>query len=522
MSARSRASGGMSLLVAVGLGATAADADAGGILDYIRNYDLNDYALGVAVTTAESPYVGDAGNTYGYPYLTSFRYAGFTDDWLLLSGGELGVRWVTDNGWVLGVVGRINTDGFGSGTDQRLLSLRDRHWAVEVAPLVGWRGWPLHVEYKLFSALINRHDGLTGEFKLSLPTEWSRGYVVPSISVISHDAAYNDYYYGVGASFPAPGFPFYAPGAGTSIEARLKVGYAITDKWLASGYVASEWLGAAISDSPIVDRDRLWSLNFGLAYNADIFHPREGHGTGLRQPRFEIRAGTFRSTIDSEIRYESTNGGAPDIVDLEDRLDAAAYKYVWQVDAILRIGGYHRLEAGHFRLSRESTAVLTAPMRAGNEELIAGTTVLTRTETRVTRLVYGYSLMNDAQKELGVMAGLHVTRFDNEITPVGAGQYVRSYLSTPLPVIGAYARLALGSKVMLDARLHIFRTTYDTYSGSLNYLYLGLQRSLGKTSSVGLGLNYYGLDLDSNDAGLRGSIRVRYYGPVVFLGINFE
>jgi hypothetical protein len=33
-------------------------AHAGSILDYIRNYDLNDYALGVAYSVSESPYVG--------------------------------------------------------------------------------------------------------------------------------------------------------------------------------------------------------------------------------------------------------------------------------------------------------------------------------------------------------------------------------------------------------------------------------------------------------------------------------
>ena len=84
-------------------------ANAGSILDYIRSYDLNDYALGIAYSASESPYISGESSGFAYPYLTSFRHNAFTDDWLILTGGEAGVRWVNDAGWVLGAVGRINT-----------------------------------------------------------------------------------------------------------------------------------------------------------------------------------------------------------------------------------------------------------------------------------------------------------------------------------------------------------------------------------------------------------------------------
>ena len=79
-------------------------AQAGPILDYIRNYDLNDYALGVAYSVSESPYQGVDSSGFAYPYLTSFRHNAFTNDWLILTGGDAGVRWVNDAGWVLGAV----------------------------------------------------------------------------------------------------------------------------------------------------------------------------------------------------------------------------------------------------------------------------------------------------------------------------------------------------------------------------------------------------------------------------------
>ena len=49
-------------------------ADAGRVMDYIRNTDLNDYALGLAYSVGQSPYVATDGSTIVYPYLTSFEH----------------------------------------------------------------------------------------------------------------------------------------------------------------------------------------------------------------------------------------------------------------------------------------------------------------------------------------------------------------------------------------------------------------------------------------------------------------
>ena len=80
---------------------------AGALLDYIRDYDLNDYALGVGISAEQNPYIDAENSAYAYPYLTTFRHSSLTDDWLLVRDGELGFRWVSDNGWELGAIGRI-------------------------------------------------------------------------------------------------------------------------------------------------------------------------------------------------------------------------------------------------------------------------------------------------------------------------------------------------------------------------------------------------------------------------------
>ena len=64
---------------------------------------------------------------------------------LVLTGGDVGFRWVNDAGWVLGAVTRIRTEGTGSSLLDELADIDVRKWRVEAAPLIGWRGWPVLV-----------------------------------------------------------------------------------------------------------------------------------------------------------------------------------------------------------------------------------------------------------------------------------------------------------------------------------------------------------------------------------------
>lgn len=92
----------------------------------------------------------------------------------------------------------------------------------------------------------------------------------------------------------------------------------------------------------------------------------------------------------------------------------------------------------------------------GDQKFVAGTVVNSHIETKIMRLGYAYSLVNDAQKELGVMGGLHFSKFSMGITAPMTGQSKTVNASTPLPVIGLHGSVALGEKSTLDARIQLF------------------------------------------------------------------
>lgn len=490
-------------------------------LDYIRNYDLNDYAVGIALSTEQNPYIGAKNSSIAYPYLTSFRDSAFTNDWFLIRDGGLGARWNSDNGWELGAIARVQTLGLGNHDSADLLGIANRKWTIEAGPTIGWRGWPVHVNWTTFFEPTDRHHGAINQLAVSLPIESTRGYVVPSVELIHESAGYADYYYSVSESEATASRPEYVPGSARNVALRLRWGYALGEHWLLSGRVGVEFLDSSISDSPVVDRDRILSATLGLAYNADIFQPREYDGSSPETRQFELRVGAFQDHIDSLVTRDTSSRDPGFGIDMEEILAAPGQKNVMQLDGIFRFGNHHRLEASFFELVRDATVVLSNELEFGDVVFAPGTEIQSKIDSRSLSIGYGYSLIRDAQKELGVTAGLHFTGFETSVRSNATGQVEQSRAETPLPVLGAFASLYLREKLTLNAKLHIFRTDFDHYEGVMNYATVDLQRRIGQSFSIGLGYSYYSLKLSSSDSDMNGFLRIRHHGPVAFLTVGF-
>ena len=499
----------------------AESASGGSVLDYIRDYDLNDYAFGVATSTEQNPYVGAKNSTLAYPYLTSFRDSAFTDDWFMIRDGGLGARWISKGGWELGAMARVQTLGLGNRESDDLLGVSDRKWAIEMGPTIGWRGWPVHINWTTYFEPTDRHTGSIGELVLSWPFEWSRGYLEPSIGVLHKSGDYADYYYSVTAAEATVSRPEYTPGAATNTAFRVRWGYAFNDQWLLSGRLGVELLDAEITDSPIIDRERVWSATVGLAYNADIFQPRQYDGSAPHVPRFDLKIGAFQDRIDSQVTRDTSDGVPGVVIDIEEILGAPGEKTVLQLDGTLRLGHYHRLEMGFFELTRDAAVTVSDDLNFGDETFAAGTEIESRINMKTLTLAYGYSLIRDAQKELGVMGGLHLTSFKTNITSATTGQTERSLAGTPLPVIGVFASLFLKEKLTFNAKLQMFRADFDSYEGSMNYSTFDIQRRINEQVSIGLGYSYYDTKLSSSDNDVNGSLKVRHSGPVLFMTAGF-
>jgi len=497
------------------------NAAAGPWMDFLRNYDMNDYSLGVAVSVGQNPFIGGENSLIAYPYLTSFTHSAFTRDWFLIRDGGYGIRWVSDNEWELGVIGRIGTLGLGNSDADELIGVADRKWTIEAGPTIGWRGWPVQIHWTTWAEVTGRHGGFSSDLAFSYPIQFDRGFVVPTVQATYESSDSTSYYYSVSEAEATPTRPAFTPGSAVHMEARVRVGYALTEKWLLTGTLGVEFLDSAVTASPIVDRDEVWSVNLGLAYNANVFNPVEHRDYSRRPPRVEVRLGVFQSRIDTRLSRDTADGIPGFEIDLEDVLGTPDDQSVTQADLIWRIGQHHSLELGYFDLARHGRVTLEEDLEFGDVLFPAGTEIESRTDYSSLRLGYTFYLMRDAQKELGIMAGVHMSEFSADIVADGTGQLEQSRSSTPLPVIGLQGAVFLGEKTTLSARIHVFRTDFDQHEGSLNFAALDLERRFGDNLSVGLGYNFYGLKLTSSDDGLNGNLEIRHHGPVLFMSLGF-
>jgi len=480
--------------------------------DFVREYDLNNHALGLALSTRQNIYKGSDNSSYLYPYLTSFRAAALTDDWIVVGEGDLGFRYVNKTGWTLGAVGRIQTTGLAD--NDLLVDIEERKWTLEIAPAIGYRGWPVHVNLKTYFEVTDRHQGTISQLEFSYPRGWDGGYLVPAIEFIHQSSDYSDYYYSVGDTETAPGRPAYEAGSASNFAIKIQWGYALSHRWLLSGRIRLEYLDDEITDSPITDRDKIWSASLGLAYNANIFRPRINDNPPVSVPRMEFKISVLDDHIDTTLTADP-GGSDPDIeAGLEDLLGLSDRETVSQFDFTLRFATYHRLEFSYGDIRQSGSTTINNSFNIRNNAFQEGITLKTKIDTRILRLSYGYSLMKDAQKELGITAGIHSTRLNTRLIVPETGQEV-SFDNMPLlPVIGVFGSVRLGKHTSLSAEIQIFRMDFYRYDGSLNYLRLEWLRHFG-IFDLGLGYTYYSMNLDSHSDELRRSIEFRHRGPIV-------
>ena len=304
-------------------------------------------------------------------------------------------------------------------------------------------------------------------------------------------------------------------GAITNLMLGVTLGYELSEKWLLTGSVGLDFLDAPVRQSPIIERDELWFATVGVAYNTSLFEQRERKSD--QSPRsLELRLGVSNSTFDTKVTR------SPGLeVDLEDVLGAPDKDSVVQFDTRLRLGYYHRLEFTAFQLERGSSATAGRDVMFGGQLYPAGSQVKTSSDLSLIRLGYSYSLIRDAQKELGLSVGVSFLQYDGGISGADPATAQQLSVDTNSPTLGALASIALGENWTIEANGHVFALDFDRYDGWMSHVGFGLDRKFGATIRAGIGLNFFNLHLNSNDEQLAEEVRFRQYGPKIYVSATF-
>jgi outer membrane protein len=202
--------------------------------------------LGVLVDKDQSPIRGD--NTAVLPL--PFAYFDYGRMYARLD--TFGIKTLPVGYGYLEIAGRVKFDGYNTANNPALKGIGDRQNSVPVGlgtfqltPIGGFFFYALHD--------INRSQGNLFEADYVAEFEFGGMTLYPEAGVEYYTSQYNRYYYGVSqAEAAASGYAAYSPGSAAVPFLSLWLEVPVMKNWNADLYVRHKWLGAAISNSPLV------------------------------------------------------------------------------------------------------------------------------------------------------------------------------------------------------------------------------------------------------------------------------
>lgn len=153
--------------------------------------------------------------------------------------------------------------------DEQLKFLRKRHSTMLLGARYRWRSDVGELQASLhFDALDETDGGIVGQLSYGYPFALSSQLsITPSVGVDWHNKDFNDYYYHVSNSeAAASGLNAYHADSGIDPFASLAVNYMVSKKVATRLSLRYTRLSDEITDSPMVDRDGIYSVSFSAVY----------------------------------------------------------------------------------------------------------------------------------------------------------------------------------------------------------------------------------------------------------------
>jgi hypothetical protein len=428
------------------------------------------------VAATESVYVGASDSVAVYPAIASVFPGEFDDDLAFSRDGGLGLRWVPQSSFELGALIRFQTLGFKSSDAPELSGLPDRPSTLEIGPTVGWRGWPVDVDYTAFADLLRHHSGASHVLRFSLPKRWERSF--DTEIALRLRRRLRRHYFGVPSA--AATLMAGVRQRRTTAGPRRFVGLQLRPRWLSAARCDGSGWHRRWS---IVDSERRAYVSLQATGNrCSSMTPAAGPET----ERWPIATVTLtephrRARVAHVIRRGRERRRPP---------VAPAY-----LDARVRVAGHIGPRSSVGTASRDSSA--------------------TGAELDDWRASYAYAVLDDPQKVVTIDGGVHVMRLDLELAGAPGADSTRR--SSPLPAIGVSAEAHFRRKLAVNAQLRWFMFDLDPRSGRRLFISVGMTHRTFARAAFGFGYVFDRLSLDFDDAGVTGALDLDYHGPSLTL-----
>jgi MipA family protein len=234
----------------------------------IADPPLGSSGLGIGYRFGDSPYRGIANiasdeNDLNSDLVPLYLYEGRR---LFARGSWAGLHLYDRPGFGVDMIARYRFDRLETEADAFYAGMQDREQTLEAGLSVYVDGRLGELSIAAVKDLLNRHSGEEYDLSYRYPVATGNWLLAPYVSLMHHSDELNDYYYGVSLDESRPQRPFYEAGSGTFWRYGIDATYQLTRGWRLHGSVGMEHLPAAVRDSPLTDRDRLFSAFAGASY----------------------------------------------------------------------------------------------------------------------------------------------------------------------------------------------------------------------------------------------------------------
>lgn len=258
-------------------------------------------------------------------------------------------------------------------------------------------------------------------------------------------------------------------------------------------------------------------ISTSWAYERPGIHP-------LLSDDFSGSLGLFFTNIDSEIGIDGRKKvDLEDDLGFDDQTDVFFGTFKWRFTESFHVSlEYLEIDRGN------QSFTLDNDVNWDDLHFSAGSNIKSDAKVSFARLFVGYSFMQSEQFELGAGLGVHLMDIDTKISGQATinGVFVSNAVRNkdtlaPLPNIGLFTAYAFSSKVIIKGRVDWLSADTGDYSGSLGSVVAEIQYQAFKNVGFGAGYHYLSTDIDIDTNSWSGNTNYTYYGPKIFMTINF-
>jgi hypothetical protein len=240
-----------------------------------------------------------------------------------------------------------------------------------------------------------------------------------------------------------------------------------------------------------------------------------------KKDRFLAVVGFYRPDFDTEIRVDdSVTGNSGTLLNLEKDLDLQDRESQIVIGAHFRFAKRHMIEFDYVELKRTDESSIGFTIDYDGNVLDVNEDVNTTFNTKVARLAYRFSFINNEKMELSAALGLHITDLTVGLNAIGEDPEFNE-VTAPLPTIGLGWKYHFNENWTFNIRGDWLDIEIDNVEGQLTAGLVDVSWFPWRNFGFSLGYNIWDMSVSVTKSRLTGTVEYRYDGPLLALKGRF-